>query len=92
MSSDTETMRLFIDGELDGEAPISGTLLANEEDPMWIGARPGNVAATGIIDEVGIFAKALSEDELKEVMEESLTVLASVEPSGKLATAWGALK
>lgn len=92
MSSDTETMRLFIDGELDGEAPISGNLLVNEEDPMWIGARPGDVAATGVIDEVGIFAKALSEDELKMVMSDGLLALSPVEPAGKLTATWGTLK
>jgi hypothetical protein len=91
-SSDGKTMRLFIDGKLDGEAPIGGKLVANGEDPLWIGARPGNVAATGIFDEVGFFAKALSEDELAEVMSKGLEVLAPVEPLGKLAATWGELK
>ena len=91
-SSDVDTMRLFIDGELDGEGPIGGTLAVNGEDPLWIGARPGNVAATGIIDEVGFFTKALSGNELKEVMDQGLAVLAAVEPSSKLASTWGKLK
>lgn len=91
-SSDGKMMRLFIDGKLDGEGDTGGKLVENGEDPLWIGARPGNVAATGIIDEVGFFAKALSEDELADVMNQGLEVLASVEPSGKLATTWGELK
>ena len=91
-SSDGETMRLFIDGNLDGEAPTEGTLAINGEDPLWIGARPGDVAATGIIDEVGFFTQALSEDELQTVMNDGLAVLAPVEPLGKMAATWGKLK
>jgi hypothetical protein len=91
-SSDGDMMRLFIDGKLDGEAPVGGKLIVNGEDPLWIGARPGDVAATGIFDEVGFFTKALSEDELAEVMDEGLAVIAAVEPSGKLPTTWGELK
>jgi hypothetical protein len=91
-SSDGDTMSLFIDGKLDGEAPVGGKLVANGEDPLWIGARPGDVAATGIIDEVGFFTEALSEADLKEVMSGGLQALASVEPLGKLATTWGCIK
>jgi hypothetical protein len=91
-SSDGDTMRLLIDGEVDAEGAIGGKLVKNEEDPLWIGARPGNVAATGIIDEIGFFTKALSEDELKEVMNSGLEVLAPVEPSLKLSVTWGSLK
>lgn len=89
---DGDTVRLYIDGEVDAEKPVGGKLAVNGEDPMWIGARPGDVAATGIIDEVGFFTKALSENELKSVMDGGLTVLASVEPLGKLSAAWGELK
>jgi len=91
-SADEGTMRLFIDGKLDGEAPTGGDLVVNGEDPLWIGARPGDVAATGIIDEVGFFTEALSEDDLAEVMNNSLEILAPVEPRSKLATTWGEFK
>ena len=91
-SSDGDLMRLYIDGKMDGETPIGGKLVINGEDPLWIGARPGNVAATGIIDEVGFFTKALSEGELADVMNQSLEILAPVEPSRKLAITWGELK
>lgn len=91
-SSDGDMMRLFIDGELDGEAPIGGNLVMNGEDALWIGARPGDVAATGVFDEVGFFTKALSEDELIEVMNTGLAELAEVSSSGKIATVWGKVK
>lgn len=91
-SSDGSTMRLYIDGKLDGEAPTGGKLVANGEDPLWIGARPGNVAATGVIDEVGFFTRALSEDELKDVMTKGLIAPSSVSPASKLASTWAKLK
>ncbi len=91
-SSDSKNMRLFIDGKLDGEIAIGGKLAINGEDPLWIGARPGNVAATGVFDEIGFFTKALSEAELKEAMDKGLMVIASVDPKSKLANTWGGMK
>jgi len=91
-SYDGDMVRLFIDGVLDVEAPTDGDMAVNGEDPMWVGARPGNVAATGIIDEVGFFTEALSEAQLASVMNDGLGTLASVEPCGKLTATWGELK
>lgn len=91
-SSDGKSMKLIIDGKVDGENATGGKLVINGEDPLWIGARPGDVAATGIIDEIGFFAKDLSEAELKEVMDKGLGVLASVDPGSKLAATWGEIK
>ena len=47
----------------------------------------------GLIDEVAIFSKALTKDELKTISKNGLgeTVL-PVEPAGKLAVTWGQLK
>lgn len=91
-SSDGNMMRLFIDGRLDGEAPTGGKLVANGEDPLWIGVRPGNVAATGIIDEIGFFTEALSEGDIADVMTDGLIVPSPVTPVPKLASTWGELK
>ena len=41
------------------------------------------------MDEFYIFSRALSEDEIKEVMDGEFL---SVEPADKLATTWGSLK
>jgi len=91
-SSDGKMMKLFIDGKLDGEDATGGKLVVNGEDALWIGARPGDVAATGLFDEVGFFTEALSEDELTQVMEDGLASYAAVSPSGKLAATWGKVK
>lgn len=91
-SSDGKMIRLFIDGKLDGEKELGGQLVVNGEDALWIGARPGDVAATGLFDEVGFFTGALSEADLAQVMTEGLTSYAAVSPSGNIAATWADIK
>jgi hypothetical protein len=88
---DGKTVKMYIDGKVDGEAPSGGTL-DTSKSPIWIGARPGNVAATGLFDEVGFFTEALSEGQLNDVMKDGLLKFAAVDPDGKVATTWGDLK
>jgi hypothetical protein len=45
-----------------------------------------------IIDEVVIYAAALTEEEIKASMELSLPVVLAVEAKDKLAVTWGELK
>ncbi len=82
---------MYVDGKVDGEKPSGGTL-DTSESPIWIGARPGNVAATGLFDEVGFFTEALSKDQLNDVLENGLADYAAVEAAGKLTTTWALLK
>lgn len=88
---DGSNVQMFIDGKLEGESASGGTL-DTSESPIWIGARPGNVAATGLFDEVGFFTQALSEDEVNAVMNNGLADYAAVEASGKATLTWGLLK
>ena len=88
---DGKSIRMYIDGKMDVQAETQ-KLAKNGTDDLWIGARPGDVAATGLIDEVGLFTKALSEAELQAVMAASLTQIASLEAKGKLSTTWGEVK
>ena len=46
----------------------------------------------GILDEVGIFNKALSEETINELMTNGLEEVLAVAPSGKLAATWGEIK
>ena len=46
----------------------------------------------GIIDDVGLFNIALSEDEINTIMNHGLEEAAAVEPINKLTTTWGNLK
>ena len=88
---DGETVQMYMDGKIDGEMPSGGTL-DTSKSPIWLGARPGNVAATGLFDEVGFFTEALSEDEINNVMTQGLMQIASVDPTAKLAISWGEIK
>ena len=58
--------------------------------PMIIGAHSGNVY-TGLIDDVAMYSRALSEEEVLEAMTVGHKVLA-VRPAGKLATCWAKIK
>lgn len=85
-------MRVYIDGKLDGEqlkgvpqkihvAPTSFTVGAIVASP--------NYSFGGIIDDVVVYERALTENEIQSVMK--LGPL-SVTPAGKLAVAWGKIK
>ena len=88
---DGEKVMMFIDGELESQKPSGGTLDTNES-PIWIGARPGGIASTGLFDEVGFFTQALSEAEVNDVMDNGLADYAAVEATGKATITWGLLK
>jgi hypothetical protein len=47
---------------------------------------------TGAIDDVYIFTRAMSEDEIKAASEGVLTMLIAVQPVSKLSTTWGDVK
>jgi hypothetical protein len=64
--NDGKTVTFYVDGKKDGEATLSGPLATNDW-PMWIGARPGDVAATGLIDEVRFYARALTPEQVAEM-------------------------
>ena len=61
-----KTMAFYVDGQKDAEAALPGPL-ATSDFPLWIGARPGDVAAKGIIDQVKFFDKALTPEQLAEL-------------------------
>lgn len=86
-----DKVMMFIDGLLEDQTASGGTLDTNES-PIWIGARPGGIAATGLIDEVGFFTQALTEAEINVVKNSGLSDFAEVEAAGKVTTTWGYLK
>ncbi len=74
-------------GEFSGQNPLPGA--ADTADVLVGKTHEGNREFLGLIDEVRIWNRALSEDEILAEMETSLT---PVEPLGKLSTTWAALK
>ena len=52
--------------------------------------KPGLPGMVGLVDEVAIYNRALSVDEINQDMENG--VFFAVSPNDKLATTWGKLK
>jgi hypothetical protein len=94
---DGADLTLWIDGEKAGEG----------KDPQKRALNPSNKSLSfgvrgdtkdihwmqGIIDEAAIFDEALSQNEIKNIMDNGLqSAVLAVSSSGKLATAWGRVK
>ena len=75
--------KLYVNGSLDASFIKSGTITVNE-DNLTIGWVDNNRYFDGIIDEVMIWSRALTEEELSGLL--------SVSPEGRLTTCWGYLR
>ena len=56
------------------------------------GSDIGNYWMTGVIDEVVLYDRALSEKEINELIEDGMSVALDVQPGGKLVTTWSQIK
>lgn len=87
---DGKTMKVYINGKLEGEAANDVPITPSDLD-FWIGGddygRPSDFFP-GIIDEVRIYEKALSEADIQKVMDTPQDVTVQ----GKLTTTWGNIK
>ena len=91
-TNDGEMAKLYIDGEIIGEGAVPGTL-KSIDDPLRIAQdcdRPNNVF-TGMIDEVRLWNRALSGDDINSLKDISAQAT-PVDPLVKLSTTWGSLK
>lgn len=91
MTYDGSMLKWYMDGELLIESAKSGDITTND-DPFMIG---GGHNFNGSIDEVAVFSKALSEDDIKAIATEGLNEalsLSAVSFKGKLAAKWGSVK
>ena len=88
-SSPFNEVKTYIDGKVTHETKGDGKLSDNWGLQAEIGHHKNDRWFDGLMDEFYIFSRALSEDEIKEVMDGEFL---SVEPADKLATTWGSLK
>lgn len=89
---DGETVRFYINGERVAEIPQEKPLPDTEAE-MRIGNSPVGVRPfQGIIDEVRIWSRALSDEEIREQMNMSTRQLVAVDPRSKLPALWAELK
>lgn len=79
---------------LNGKEVAQGNAPTNKvpdgDKPVWIGTvDPNNFFFQGLLDEVAIYSRALTEGEIQQDMR---GVVLAVQSEGKLATTWGKLK
>lgn len=92
---DNGTHRYYINGEMVKEIGGKVDALGNADtEPVAVGsAGPGNIRyLLGMIDEVRIWNRALTEDEVNDHKEKGHFEIFAVDPRQKLTTMWGALK
>lgn len=77
-------------GEFGGKSPPPGK--ADTETVLIGRTHEGNREFLGLIDEVRIWNRALSEEEVLEQMEKGHMELFPVDPRQKLTTTWGTIK
>jgi hypothetical protein len=83
--------QIFINGELDGSGKQTGKGINTKSlETLKIGAQITGVARyfTGLIDDVAIYGRILTNNEIKRDMQG----LAPVEYSGKLSNTWAGIK
>jgi len=90
---DGKQVKLFVNGKFTKE--VAQTLNPRPNQEIFsVGAysRGAGNSPNGMIDEVAVYNRALSEDELTKLMEEGLKGIQSVRPLDKLATTWATIK
>lgn len=88
---DGKTISLYTDGNLEEAWDCKGGPLGVNKQSVFIGSRKASERfLRGVVDEVRIYNKVLSEAEIKKDMETLGKI--SVSPSGKLAALWGMVK
>jgi hypothetical protein len=80
----------YVDGVLDVKFTAAGKI-ASIKEVFRIGQAQTNLASMlGFIDEVAVYKRALTFNEIKKDMSEG--VISSVSPAGNLVSAWGSIK
>lgn len=92
MVYDGAEVRVYLNGELDGSKPQSGEVRQSDSE-LRIGRGEPAGYFMGVIDEAAVFASALTEEDIQNIMNVGLGQLVlSVEPAGKLPTVWAEIK
>ena len=83
-----DTITLYVDGENAGDA--DGSLVFEPVSGVTVARDPGFDFWTGMVDEVRIYGRPLSDAEVRQNM--AAEGLAAVQPADKLAETWGSIK
>jgi len=90
---DGSKVTTYVDGEEMGSADHAGNIV-DGETPIIIGDNNDGLAPDyrffGVMDEVAVYNRALSQDEIRQKMTSSHIL--AVESEGRLSTTWGDIK
>ena len=89
---DGKSVIIYLDGEVINEGDIKFNFLGTNDQDLRIGCVRGKshyAFKDGSIDEVAIWSRALSEDEIRGAMRGPLF---PISPKDKVATTWGSIK
>lgn len=91
---DGETCRIYINGEEEVSQKVPKFQLQDQDQTAWLATDRGTgFQSACIMDDVGLFNDALTEDEIQGIMNEGIFHTAfAVEPADKLPVLWGKLK
>jgi len=90
MVSDGKNFKMYVNAELAKETNFMETDGAIQT--FYVGGDAMSENYTGAIDEVSVWNRALSEDEIRTLCTEGVEAFLSVDPAGKLAATWGKIK
>ena len=89
---DGKVIKVYIDGLLKAEKDCVGEIKVGDGN-LYIGSRGGKQRwLNGSLDEIKVFNRALSPDEVKADMAKTATSTTSVQAKSKLAISWGKIK
>ena len=92
---DGSELILYVNGKEDDRRSFPGGIIVTKQ-PVRIGggANPGAAAyyTPGTIDEVVIFNVALEAEDVQALMNDGLSSMLAVSPTGKLTATWAAIK
>jgi len=82
----------YLDGKVVQDDALGGNMVTND-DYLGIGFRQGSSHYwKGMLDDMAVFNRALSEDEIVDIMDNGLESMMAVHPDDKLSTMWGKIK
>ena len=87
---ETERGKMYVNGTLEGMFSHPDRAIGDSDASLWIGTLNGGYAQTwlGLIDELRVFDRALSEDDILQLIAGPTPV----KPRGKLTTTWARIK
>lgn len=96
-TADSNTVQIYVNGKAEGSRASGneGDMVADDDAVLKIGEDwppDGTRYFNGIIDEVGIFQSALTENDINDIMTKGFSNIFAVFPSGKLTITWGWIK